>query len=326
MIKKHFSTLVDTAVLFLFHLQKSKKSQFQYVGEPAYLINAEDLNLAFPNPTLPEINFSVEENKNGYQVGEYSFYSDFIDGFKHNPAHGIYYQKEHQENRTHIIVVHGWRMDSIDRLKNLFLDSFTNEGYDMYFVTLPFHFHRLEGGAFSGEFMVTANTKRTLDAFRQAVGEIRSLIRYLKEIYGGKVVIIGVSLGGFVTNLTSVIEEEVDVLVSIKYPNSLAYAIWNTHIGKYIRRDLEQNGYSYEQLKRDWSILEAEHWQPKVEKSNILLISGLYDKYIDLEDATKIWEAWDKPERIIYECGHSGIVLNRSAISSDVTKFVKERV
>ncbi|TCP70227.1 hypothetical protein EDD57_10340 [Baia soyae] len=44
--------------------------------------------------------------------------------------------------------------------------------------------------------MVTANTRRTLEAFGQTVSEIRSLIRYLRETYGEKVVLVGVSLSG----------------------------------------------------------------------------------------------------------------------------------
>lgn len=99
------------------------------------------------------------------------------------------------------------------------------------------------------------------------------------------------------------------------YPNDLA------HIGKYIKRDLEENGYSYRRLREDRKALVAEHYKP-----NILLISGLYDKYIDLTDANMLWEAWGEPKRILYKCGHSGIVLNHSSITEDVTKFVNERI
>ncbi len=49
-------------------------------------------------------------------------------------------------------------------------------------------------------------------------------------------ILIGISLGGFITNLTSLVEEEIDVLASIFYANRLSYSIWNTIPGKFIRR------------------------------------------------------------------------------------------
>jgi hypothetical protein len=121
--------------------------------------------------------------------------------------------------------------------------------------------------------------------------------------------LIGLSLGGFITNLTSALEKDIDILISTFYANSIAYSIWNTIPGIYIKKDFEQSNFTYEQLKQAWTIINAAHFKPVVQKENILLISGKYDLFVALEDTSQLWESWGRPKRILYDCGHSGIVL-----------------
>ena len=96
--------------------------------------------------------------------------------------------------------------------------------------------------------MVSANIERTLQATRQAVADLRALIKWIKANKKGTLILIGISLGGFITNLTSLVEEEIDVLASIFYANRLSYSIWNTTPGKFIREDLEHHGVTYDDL------------------------------------------------------------------------------
>ena len=141
------------------------------------------------------------------------------------------------ENAPHIIFVHGWRMDSNERVKNIFHDHMTSLKWNMYYFTLPYHFERKpDQSLFSGEYMVSANIERTVQATKQAVADLRALIKWIKTNKNGPLILIGISLGGFITNLISLVEEEIDVLASIFYANRLSYSIWNTIPGKFIRR------------------------------------------------------------------------------------------
>lgn len=174
--------------------------------------------------------------------------------------------------------------------------------------------------------MISVDLDRSVHAVRQAVTEIRALIRWIKENKSGKIILIGVSLGGFISNLTALVEHEIDLLISIMYANTLSYAVWNTPIGKYIKKDMLQNGIDYQTLKKHWEILEPSRAQPKINQNNILLISGLYDQYVLYEDSIKLWEAWNKPHFISYPCGHSGIVFQRRKITRDVMSFINSRI
>lgn len=64
------------------------------------------------------------------------------------------------------------------------------------------------------------------------------------------------------------------MLASIFYANRLSYSIWNTTPGKFIREDLEHHGVTYDDLIDYWKITEPSQALPKVQKENILLISG----------------------------------------------------
>ncbi|MFK3811869.1 alpha/beta hydrolase family protein [Bacillus halotolerans] len=166
----------------------------------------------------------------------------------------------------------------------------------MYYYSLPYHFEREpENSLYSGELMISANIDRTIESTRQSIVDLRALIHWIKANKKGPVIIAGVSLGGWVTNLIATLDSQIDVVVSIFYANRLSYSIWNTIPGKFIREELEQNSVTYEDLVKYWNITDPSQALPKVNKDNILLISAKHDQYIDLKDADYLWESWGKP-------------------------------
>ncbi|MFB5563075.1 alpha/beta hydrolase family protein, partial [Bacillus cereus] len=192
---------------------------------------------------------------------------------------------------------------------------------------LPYHFEREPNEAlFSGEYMVSAHLERTVQASKQAVVDLRQLINWIKNNKKGPIIVIGISLGGFVTNLTALVEENIDVLVGVFYANRLSYSIWNTNPGKYIKKDLIEHNVTYNELIKAWEITEPSQSIPKVKKENILLISGKHDQYVVGEDTDYLWNVWGKPTRYLYNCGHSGIVLNRKKIAHDTIQFIRKRI
>jgi hypothetical protein len=327
-MRKYISHFFDEVGLSLLHRKKSKSSQFRDVKEPIYSQSDEDLKKAYPDPSIPDITFKSMNTVGRYRVGTYFYPCNLSanDEHKDNLAKGTYYTKEPCNELVHVILVHGWRSENIDRLKKGFLDPFMALGYNMYFVSLPYHMERSSGADYSGEYMISADVERTIHACRQAVAEIRALIHWLKKYRGGKVILVGFSLGGLMVNLTSTVEEQIDGLVAMMYANKLSHTVWNTRIGKYIQKDLESNGFNYHQLQAHWAILEPAQKPSKVPKENMLFILGTYDRYVEIEDANSLWEAWDRPKRLLYPCGHAGIIFNRKQMAVDVVQFIQSRL
>jgi hypothetical protein len=323
-MRQVISYFLDEMGLFLLHRKKSKSSQFRKSDRLKY----EELMKAYPSPAMPEITFQSAHVVGRYEVGAYFYPCQIKGGLQEDPmAAGRYYiPKLPDKEPVHVIVVHGWRSDSIDRVKNIFLDPLTKLGYHLYFVTLPHHMERSSAADYSGEYMVSADINRTIQTFRQAVTEIRALIHWLKKHRSGKVVLVGVSLGGLVVNLTSLVEEQIDLLIPIMYANRLSHAIWNTPVGKHIKKDLESHGFTESELQACWAILEPGNGKSQVSKENMLFILGLYDRYVEKQDADRLWEAWDQPKRLLYPCGHAGIVFKREQIAADVAQFIQSRL
>ncbi|MFV8826408.1 alpha/beta hydrolase [Alkalihalobacterium sp. APHAB7] len=325
-MNKWLSMLFDIVGLHSLHRKKSLQTQFCNDGSLQPFTITPNRSSFYQLDTIPDVLFELTDQKN-YLLASYSYNSPIHSEDKvNNMAKGMCYLSHNDEEPVHVIIVHGWRSDSLNKFKSIFLKQMQKKEFNVYFPTLPYHFDRASNSLYSGEYMISANVCRTITAIRQAVVEIRALIQWLKENKGGKVILIGISLGGYISNLVSLYEKEIDVLVSVMYANNLSYEIWHTPIGKHIKEDLKKNNFTYEQLQEYWSILRADEAKPLVPKDNILLISGKYDQYVTEQDANNLWLAWGKPRRLLYPSGHAGILFNRKKIAKDTMNFIEDSI
>lgn len=320
------SELIDNYALYQLHKEKSNMSHFRLKGLQPKSI--EESGLFYKVPVVPEINFKKSKLLNNYEIGTYSYKSEIQDnGITNSIITGYYRKNFENKDSVNVILVHGWRMDSISRVDNIYQTSFMNLGYNIYHFIMPYHFERnSKDSSYNGELMITADIDRTLLSVQQAVSDLRALIRWLKANTKGKVVLIGVSLGGFLTNLTTTLEDEIDILISVFYANSLAHSVWHTIPGRYIKHDFVSNTFTFEQLQEYWKIITPSIFKPSISLDKILLLSAVYDKYIDFNDSEELWINWDKPKRLVYKCGHAGIVLARNKIAKDSLEFIQSKL
>ncbi len=319
-----FSKFIDLCALYDLHKKRSK--EYQFSGVPT--IDFEDIGTFYKVNKSIDIQFNDEvSNLHNYKIAKFEYKSQVKTGDVFNDVvRGKAYLNKNN-NAPNVIFVHGWRMNSTERIENIYHEKMIDLEWNMYYFTLPYHFERKpESSLFSGEYMVSANIQRTVESTQQAVVDLRALIHWIKENKEGSVILIGVSLGGIITNLTALVEPEIDVLTSVFYANRLSYSIWKTNPGKYIKKDLEENGVTYEQLKECWKATEPSQSSPVMKKENVLLISATQDQYVHMEDTSYLWESWGKPTRYLYNCGHAGIVLNKKKIAADTIEFIRKRI
>ena len=323
---KIISDIADSYGLYTLHKKYSKKDLFNYVEEDVTTLNS-DFSKFYKKPTLPEVYYEKNKIEKSYEIGIIKFLSEVENGNSNKNTLFHYRKSLVTDNNINIIFVHGWRADNLDRLGKVFLDSFMERNYNIYNYVLPFHMERSpDTSLYSGEYFVSADVSRTLKSEQQAVSDIRALIRYVKAEERGKVIIIGLSLGGITTNLLSEVEENIDVLISLFYANELSYTIFETEAGKLIKKDFVKNNFDYSLLKKSWAVINPSLRKPVIDLNKILLVSGKYDKYVINKDTDTLWKNWGKPKRYMYSCGHSGIVLNKNKIKKDVLEFIDKRV
>jgi hypothetical protein len=323
---KIISNLADSYGLYSLHRIYSKNDQFKYVEEEASELNSDFFRF-YNKPTLPKIHFQKDIIENGYEKGKLKFLSQVENGTSNEQAIFHFCKCSTNDKNINIIFVHGWRADDLNRLGKVFLNSFIERSYNIYSYVLPFHMERSpDNSLYSGEYFFSADVTRTLKSVQQSVSDIRALISYLKTLKEGKIIIIGLSLGGLVTNLLCVVEENIDILISLFYANELSFTAFETEAGKYIKKDFIKNNFSYNLLKKSWEIINPSLRKPVLDLDKILLVSGKYDKYVLNKDTDVLWENWGRPKRYMYNCGHSGIVLLKNKIKDDVLKFIDKRV
>ncbi|WP_291636781.1 alpha/beta hydrolase [Clostridium sp.] len=323
---KIIAGIADSYGLYTLHKKYSREDQFNYVEENVSTLNSDYLEF-YKKTTLPKVYYEKDKIENNYETGKIKFLSEVENGNSNKNAIFHYRKNLVADNNINIIFVHGWRADNLDRLGKVFLDSFIERNYNIYNYVLPFHMERSpDTSLYSGEYFVSADVSRTLKSEQQSVSDIRALISYIKAQKKGKIIIIGLSLGGITTNLLSEVEEKIDVLISLFYANDLSYTIFETEAGKYIKKDFVKNNFSYSLLKKSWEVINPSLRKPIIGLNKIMLVSGKYDKYVIDKDTDTLWKNWGKPKRYMYSCGHSGIVLSKNKIKKDVLEFIDKRV
>jgi hypothetical protein len=169
--------------------------------------------------------------------------------------------------------------------------------------------------------MISANVQRTITSVQQAVMEAGDLVSWSKA-NSHKTVVLGLSLGGLVTNLLGCTGVTIDALASVMYASNLAHLVWNSAVAKHIKADFVSNSFTYEELEKAWSVLNPALRKPLVDKNKILLISGRDDLFITKEDSEALCSAWGNPKRIVIPCGHSGLNVCKEEISNDICRFI----
>jgi hypothetical protein len=322
---RYIAEFLDKYGLNDLHQKKSEKMHFNNTLQAA--IKVDNLRDFYPVPAMSDITFEQQSEDNIYKIGKYSYKSEIDNGPSNKYSTGLYYENKSSNQTANVVIVHGWRMGRLKEIEKIYNEPFSKLGLNMYYFTLPYHFEREpKESLYSGELMISADIDRTLTSVKQTVTDLRALIRWIRANRKGKIILIGVSLGGFLVNLTGVLEKEIDILIATFYANSMAYSVWHTIPGRYIKQDFEQNGFSYEQLKEAWAIINPSLFRPVVKKKNILLLSGIYDKYVVFEDTSLLWESWERPKRILYDWGHAGILFQRRKIAKDTISFIKDRI
>jgi hypothetical protein len=309
---KSFLLTIDSIAAYNLNTKHSTKDHFFY--------NPDLLDLKWTiNKNIPKIKNICSNDIDKYLQERFE-YQSAIDNSSCNNKVIVNYKKALPTN-DNIIFIHGWKSSSFRKLDSIFLNPFIEKQLNLYYFTLPFHMDRSgPKDGYNGECFLSSNINRTITSVIQSISDLTALISYIKSISTGKIIIIGLSLGGMVSNMLSALDNRVDYLISLFYANSLAYTTFHSLCCLNIKSDLVKNNLNEVQLTKYWNFINPSTYKPKVK--NILLISGRYDRFVYIHDTDWLWLNWDKPNRIVYDCGHAGIVLCKKKIQSDVLKFL----
>lgn len=239
-------------------------------------------------------------------------------------VYGRYYRLNRNQKTSTIIYLHGWMECNVKLHERLIFNLICRDlGFDLISMVHPFHMQRAPQKSFSGEYFLSGDIIRTIEACRQAVTDVMSIINWLEERGSGRVGVMGFSLGGFITGLLISSESRLDFAIPSQSHGCVSEVLWCTTLLRHVRKDILTYGIGYEELKELCQVISPKNFKPKIPKESILMINGLYDAIVRREEAMVLWRKWSKPQIIWYPAGHMTFYIYVGRVFQKVKEFLQ---
>jgi pimeloyl-ACP methyl ester carboxylesterase len=123
-------------------------------------------------------------------------------------------QHDPRAPRPTLILIHGFMGGVPDMEERLFpARELFFAGFDLVIPTLPGHGGRKDGTRFARPRWPAKGPRFTIDGYRQAICDLRALVRWLRDRGAPSVGAIGMSLGGYTSALLATVEPELRVAI-----------------------------------------------------------------------------------------------------------------
>lgn len=324
-IQTNFAYSVDTLGASLFRSTKGRKAKsperqkmiienYLFYADPKF----QDPNHFYPEPgEIKDMEMTLFKEEKDYEVYFLKWSSSYepvnpefwrlYQDYKENWTVFALYFKHKNPVQAGMVVTHGWTGGKITK-KNMFfpplVPKFVEKGFDVIFVQQPYHGLRMpKDSYFSGELFISSEVSRLNEAMCQAVTDMRSAIRWLKQDHQ-LVGMFGGSLGGVVSLETAVVEPELDFVIARVPPTSWADLTLSSALVPYVGQGIWDSGIGLETARKIFYPTSPANFSPVLAKEDILIISGMGDNFVPVNQSILIWERWDKPEIFWFAGGH----------------------
>lgn len=233
-------------------------------------------------------------------------------------------------SRATLIFLHGWTEGEYRwEERSLFPWLCRECGCTVVALVHPYHAQRKPASArFGGEYFISSDLLRTVEACRQAVIDARAALTWLlDEAQGGPVGIMGVSLGAFMTYLLLCADGRPAFALPMAGHGQFLGDGDNesASLVKNVSRGIKEQGLDAKSLRPLLRPVTALDMRPRCSPERILPINGLYDAIISAKRAQDLFDAWGIPEAVWLPIGHFGFGYNwpfRPALREFVERWI----
>jgi hypothetical protein len=231
-------------------------------------------------------------------------------------VHGRRYRPFSGISRATLLLLHGWTGGEFRWEERTLLPWLCRDcAYTVVALVHPYHgVRKPTASRFSGEFFISADAVRTVEACRQAVIDARATLNWLLAENNGNhetVGVSGISLGALITYLLLCADGRPAFALPMLGHGDLFDGPSDSALTKNVRRGYQTQGLDREALRPFVRPLTARAMHPKLSPERILPINGLYDAIITADKARQLFEAWNIPQVVWLKAGHFGIVHTR---------------
>ncbi len=300
--------------------QKPDTYDFSHLTSKDCLENP-DLFYKIPDK-IPDFLMKKVTDINGIEVIDVKFPSPVqTKHVKNDIVHGLYFKAHGKKDFATVILLHGWGRNNLWKEKKIAM-MLAKHNINCFILKLPFHFERAPEGTWSGEYAITGDLPRTVEGTRQLVAEVRIVSSWLRNQVE-KVVISGISLGGMLAHLAMTVES-FDAGITILAGGNNAGIIWEGIATRSVRDDIINAGFTLEQAKHVYQIIDPIKMAKHNKTKNLLMINGLYDEVMPIRYTKELWEALGKPKIRWYPCAHVSIAFFVKSVVNDMIQFIHE--
>lgn len=289
------------------------------LGDPALLYPRRD---EVPGYTLTKA-FSVP----GMDVLDGEFPSPIETPFPiNNTVHVRHFRlTRHGDGGPTIIMVPGWRMNDF-AFFDIWCWQFAAWGYNSVLIDIPYHMQRTPEGCFSGQIMLTEDTRWSVLSLKQCFAEVHLLANRLRADGAPLIGTFGVSFGAFIAGLYVCQAENADFSIMGMPPMEVLDTLQKTHLAEGMRK-LERQGVSTmltdKRIPRIFNMCEMDL---KVPRENVFIAMGWYDRLVDPQTVRDTAERWGGlPWLKMYDAGHISTFAMNPKFYFDLMMFLREK-
>ncbi len=251
---------------------------------------------SFPDPELPE-------------RGSFRHPSPLSGGCPHNDrVHLDFFPATTGWKAPVMFMLHGV-MSVSDVGYRLWAKKLNSLGWSAAFFHLPYHYGRTPPRSLSGEMALTANLIRTSEGIRQAVVELRWIMRAMKKKGAPHIGLWGTSYGGWIASLLCCLESCLNTAWLLEPIVDIDWAIWESPATRTVQRQLRQRGISRETVAQHVRLVCPSHHRPVLDNQKIILMAGLFDRIAHPDTIRSLASHWNIAHYAEIRQGHVGYQL-----------------
>lgn len=176
-------------------------------------------------------------------------------------------------------------------------------GIDLVMFETPFNYRRTPPGYRAGELIVGGDMAHQLAVTRQGVLDLWRIVMSLQR-EGRRVGLLGVSYGGWLSLLTSLLAEQLEFVIAVVPPVDIVRALESGGtIQRTIRRGLGSLPIDIAELKRIARPVVPANWMPRLPAAAITLHGARFDRFVScthIEELARHWGA----RLVLHNDGH----------------------
>jgi pimeloyl-ACP methyl ester carboxylesterase len=235
---------------------------------------------------------------------------------KHPTNHTVAAQLlEHEgEPRPWVVCVHGFGMGTpVPNFAAFRVDRLHRElGWNVVLPSLPLHGPRGNTRMSGGE-VLSPDYLRLAHLFAQGVWDVRRILSWIRARGGTRIVLYGLSLGGYVSALVSSLDDDLAGVVAgipaVDFPN-----VARDNEPWVMRRYGSDAKIDWEEVRAATHAVSPLALHPRVPVERRYIFAGTADRVARPDQARALWRHWDRCEIHWFSGGHVAAQWNASVM------------